>query len=38
MIDLKIIREKPEEIQAGIESRGVSFDINKIFNIQHRFK
>jgi len=33
MIDLKLIREKPDEIQAGIESRGVSFDINKVLGL-----
>lgn len=32
MLDLKIIREKPEEIQAGIESKGVIFDINQVLD------
>lgn len=36
MLDLKIIREKPEEIQAGIESRGITFDINQVLDIDNK--
>lgn len=36
MIDLKVIREKPEEIQKRIESRGITFDINQVLDINKK--